>query len=511
MKVVMLMAAAMAAFTSVPAGQTLEYATPESQGVESAAIVRWLDACDREFGGSSAGAIHGFVIVRHGKIVAEGSFSPFNTLENTHALYSHSKSFTSTAIGFLVDDGKLDLDERVVALFPEEAPSAPSENLRQLRVRDLLTMNMGASFTDAERKDAAKSWVRNLLGNEFERPCGTIFKYDSGATYLLSAIVEKKSGMKLMDFLNGRLFSKLGIKRAWSTTSPEGIACGGWGMNMTTRELALFGQFYLQKGRWGGEQLLSEEWVTLATSRQTWSNGITVQAQTIGSGSDWQQGYGFQFWRCRPHGAYRADGANGQYTIVLPDQDAVVSIHAGLGNMQKEIDLVWNYLLPGMKPVPLVEDPAAKRALDQRLASLAIPPVKGVKAGAEKYVGFSYPFEANPRGYQGVRLDCENGVWLLKFNARAGEVTMPLGFGEWLRSEIRVDPEKDEGLAKIIGTHPVAASAAVEPNGELKVVVRLLDSPQRLEFIFSEKNGRPGVNGAVIGIGGSKFAGQAAP
>ena len=119
--------------------------TPESQGVSSRAILSWIDACEKELD-----AVHGFVLRRHGKVIAEGSWAPYDTLNRTHMLYSHSKSFTSTAVGFLVDEGKVDLDERVLALFPDKAPANPSENLRQLRVRDLLTMNVGAKHTDAE-------------------------------------------------------------------------------------------------------------------------------------------------------------------------------------------------------------------------------------------------------------------------------------------------------------------------------------------------------------------------
>ena len=288
-------------------------ATPESQGVSSRAILSWIEACEETAAtnGFRHGFLHGFVIVRHGKVVAEGSWRPHDTLNEPHMLYSHSKSFTSTAVGFLVDDGRLDLDERVVDLLPESLPGTLSDNLRQLRVRDLLTMNMGADRTDAERDDTAGDWVKAILANGFQHAPGTRFKYDSAATHLLAAIVERRSGKRLMDFLRERLFVPLGMASPWSTTSPTGIACGGWGMNMTTRDIAVFGQFLLQKGVWKGQRLLSEDWISLATSKQTRSKEIVVGAKTIGSGDDWAQGYGFQFWRGQ-HGAFRADGASGQ-------------------------------------------------------------------------------------------------------------------------------------------------------------------------------------------------------
>ena len=199
----------------------LDRATPESQGVPSAAIVRWIDACEREIGPHHS--LHGFVILRHGKVIAEGTWAPYDTLNRPHMLYSHSKSFTSTAIGFLVDDGKLDLDARVLSFFPDKAPANPSDNLKALRVRDLLTMNVGASFSDAERKDINGDWVKAFLANDIEKEPGTVFKYDSCATHMLAAIVERVSGMKLMDFLKARLFDPLGMTSPWSTVSPTGI------------------------------------------------------------------------------------------------------------------------------------------------------------------------------------------------------------------------------------------------------------------------------------------------
>ena len=222
----MAFAAAISA-TAVAFGE-MEPATPESQGIRSKGIMEWIDACEQTFDGKSLGRIHGFVIVRHGKTVAEGSWKPFDTLNETHMLYSHSKSFTSSAIGFLVDDGKLDLDDRVADIFPDLAPTNRSENLEALRVRDLLTMNVGAERVDPERKDISGNWVKLFLENAVERQPGRVFKYDSCATYMLAAIVERKTGRGLMDFLGERMFAPIGITKAWSTTSPQGIACGGW-------------------------------------------------------------------------------------------------------------------------------------------------------------------------------------------------------------------------------------------------------------------------------------------
>ncbi len=446
-----------------------EVASPESQGVSSKAILNWIEACEADSAANRLkGYLHGFVIVRHGRTIAEGTWAPQNTLEKPHMLYSHSKSFTSTAMGFLVDDGKIDLDRRVVSFFPDELPANPSENLRQIRVRDLLTMNLGADRTDAERDDIKGDWVKALLHNKIDRAPGTGFKYDSGATHLLAAIVEKVSGKPLMEFLKERLFDPLGMTSPWSTVSPTGIACGGWGMNMTTRDMARFGQFLLQEGRWNGRQLLSREWVRLATARQTWSGGIVVQSQTIGSGNDWNQGYGFQFWRCR-HGTYRADGAAGQLTVVFPEQDAVVSINAGLGDMQRELDLIWEHLLPAFGTGVMAEDKAALATLRAKCASLALP--------------LEDCHESVFEGFDKSSVEAVPGGWVLTLNGRK----LNVGGGKWAVTSWMFDETNVEPLFENYGTHDIAATGRLLPDGSLSVTWQFLGGIRHGRFTTVEK------------------------
>ena len=456
----------------------MEYATPESQGVDSQAILNWIDACEKTFDGVKEGRIHGFVIVRHGKTIAEGSWKPFDTLNETHMLYSHSKSFTSSAVGFLVDEGKIDLDERIVDIFPNELPANPSDNLRQLRVRDLLTMNVG-------KKDhllrGGGDWAREFLSKDFEKKPGTGFRYDSDATYMLAAIVEKRTGRKLMDFLKERMFDKIGISSAWTTTSPQGIACGGWGMNMTTREIARFGQLYLQQGKWGGEYVLTPSWVALATTRHTWSGWGNIGVKALGEGSDWEQGYGFQFWRCR-HGAYRADGASGQLTVVLPECDMVVSINAGLRDMQKELALIWDNLLPGAKDAPLVAGEALA-CLRRRIDALAIPPVAGTDKGLDAFLGHHKRFKQNSRGIRSFQLfnHTADGI-MCQLELPAGRQRLPVGIGEWKHGEIGFDVESYEGLGMYIGRQRTAASCAVDEKGVFHLHIFFTNTPGHINL-----------------------------
>lgn len=480
----------------------LEYATPESQGIDSQAILDWINACERKFDGVNEGRLHGFVIVRHGKIVAEGSWKPFDTLNETHMLYSHSKSFTSSAIGFLVDDGLLDLDERVIDIFKEEVPENISENLRQLRIRDLLTMNVG-------KKDhlvrGGGDWIKDFLSRDFERCPGTGFKYDSDATYMLAAIVERKTGRKMMDILRERMFDKIGIKKAWTTYCPKGIPCGGWGMNMTTREMARFGQLYLQRGYWEGKNILSPDWVSLATTRHTWSGWRNVGVKALGEGTDWEQGYGFQFWRCR-HGGYRADGAYGQLTVVMPEQDMVVSVNAGLSNMGEELAQVWNFLLPAAKDKPLPEGEALSK-LRKRIAGLAIPP-RG-NAGEGRFKGGDYKFMENKRGFKSIAFKPRtDGGYDITLVTRAGEQNFTAGCGKWNKGSIRIEQESYESIGAYIGEHPVAASCGLDADGTFRMRAYLTGDTGHID-ISVDKAGK--VSGEFWAMNGCKLTGSLLP
>lgn len=461
----------------------MEYATPESQGVDSRAISRFIDHCNRE-----VKFMHSFVLVRHGKIIAEGAWKPF-TFDRAHILYSHSKSFISTAIGMLVDDGVLDLDDRVVDLLPEFVKKEHPAQLERVRVRDLLTMNYGSDQDHRLRSDVSANWREIALGKEFVREPGRGFRYDSDATFLLAAIVEKKCGKKLMDFLGERLFDVIGTKKAWTTTSPEGIACGGWGMYMTTREIAAFGQLLLQNGRWGDRQALSSRWIKQATSFQTYSKAWKVLNNFYDG--DWNCGYGFQFWQCR-HGAYRADGAHGQYTIVMPDEDAVLSINASTRTMQHCLDLVWEVLKKGFASEPLPENDDARGELAKKLEALSLPVVEGaadsVKCGASLIKNHKIEGDSNWMKLSNAALSKNEGGWKLEFDCAAGRQTVDVGYNEWRLGEMKLRNETYEGLGMIVGVHPVAASGAWISDTVFRVLIHLVDGTDRVILTFDFTN-----------------------
>jgi CubicO group peptidase (beta-lactamase class C family) len=339
------------------ATQHLPRGTPESQGVSSEVIRDFVETADQK-----VREMHSFMLVRHGHVVAECWWKP-EAPDKPHVLHSLSKSFTSTAVGLAVAEGKLSIDDPVLKFFPDDAPADPSQNLKAMRVRDLLTMTSGhqveTKFTNSE------PWVKTFLAHPVPHKPGTHFQYNTPGSHMLSAIVRQVTGQTVLDYLKPRLFDPLGIENPEWGTSPQGNTLGGWGLKICTEDIAKFGQLYLQKGKWNGKQLIAAAWVEQATSKQV-SNGSDPS-------KDWDQGYGFQFWRCR-HGAFRGDGANGQFCIVIPDQDAVIAITADTRDMQAELNVIWDKLLPAFHPKKLPANKTEYEKLQQTLTNLTVRP-----------------------------------------------------------------------------------------------------------------------------------------
>ncbi len=348
---------------SQAASMPLPRSSPEAQGVSSQVLCDFVDAADK------INTLHSFMIVRHGHVIGEGWWSPA-VADKPHVLHSLTKSFNSTAVGLAITDGKLRLEDPVLKFFPNEAPSDPSDNLKAMTVRDLLTMSCGH---DTEPKSAVpgEPSVKQFLAHPVAHKPGTHFQYNSMGSYMLSAIVTKVTGQTELEYLKPRLFEPLGVENPAWAISPEGHSIGGSGLFLRTEDIAKFGQLYLQKGTWDGKQLVPQNWIAQATSKQV-PNDLESHTKI---GVDWRQGYGFQFWRCT-HNAFRGDGAAGQLCVVMPDQDAVVAITADTGNMQGELNVIWEILWPAFQTHALPNDAAAHEKLKQRVAKLEAHPVK---------------------------------------------------------------------------------------------------------------------------------------
>ena len=408
-------------------GTALPRSAPESQGISPQAILAFVEKADTD-----VDALHSLMIVRHGHVVAEGWWSPYDA-KTPHVLYSLSKSFASTAAGLAIAEGKLSLDDEVLKMFPDEAPPEPSVNLRAMRLRDLLRMSTGNQSEAALWRDDPASptrndtWTKKFLAHPVPFKPGTHFLYNSPGTYMVSAMVQKATGQTVLDYLRPRLFDPLGFESPFWVASPQGISAGAWGLLARTEEIARFGQLYLQRGKWNGRQLVPAAWVDEATARQT-ANGSSPS-------SDWDQGYGYQFWRSR-HDSYRGDGAFGQYCLVLPGLDAVVVITSGVRDMQRVMNLVWDMLLPAMKAAPVPDDSAGRQKLAARLAGLTLRPASGFATSplASSVSRKWYAFPENDRGLQAAALDFDGASPALLVRTGAGETRTEVGLGTWVKS-----------------------------------------------------------------------------
>jgi CubicO group peptidase (beta-lactamase class C family)/predicted glycoside hydrolase/deacetylase ChbG (UPF0249 family) len=347
---------------------SLPRSTPGAEGVQADSVLSFIAAANK-----SGIEFHSFMLVRHGKVVAETWWDPYKA-DIKHTMYSCSKSFTATAIGFAVSEGKIKVSDKVISFFPESLPTTVSPYLADLEIRDLLSMSVGHE-KEPSYISASDDWVKGFLAVPIKYEPGTKFLYNSPATYMLSAIIQKVTGQKTIDYLQPRLFGPLGIENIDWETDPKGINVGGWGLRLKTEDMAKFGQLFLQKGMWKGKQILPAAWVEEASTMKIMQNPDATKSQM--ESNEWVQGYAYQMWRCR-YNAYRADGANGQYIIILPEKDAVVVLTAESANMQAEINLVWKHILPAMETQKLNIAKNTQTNLKNTLVSQALKPTTNI-------------------------------------------------------------------------------------------------------------------------------------
>ncbi len=340
-----------------------ERVSPESVGISSAGIARFLDSLE-----SGYTEMHGLMIMRHGKICAEGWWAPYAPGLH-HMCASLTKTYMGTAIGIAIGEGLLKLDDRLVDIFPEYMPEHPSEWFDELTVRQVLTMGTGMTgFPSMEG-----NWVKNFIAQPLTYRPGTAYFYNSVGSTFLGKIILKLTGKDVFTYLGEKLFDKIGIDK-WNVdhgVAPEGQDMWAWRTVSTTEDNLRLMKLYADGGVWNGERILPEDYVKLATTNQ---NDTASEEKVNPGASDNYVGYGYQMWMCRWPGAYRADGAAGQFSIVIPDKDMIVSINENaFRGAQKTLDNVWDFLRDAVKDEPLPEDAEACAELRRRMRALAIP------------------------------------------------------------------------------------------------------------------------------------------
>jgi hypothetical protein len=454
---------------------SLPRSIPESEGVSSQGIIDFLDAA-----GMSRHEFHSIMFIRHGKVIAEGWWNPYKS-DLKHTLYSTSKSFTATAIGFAVCEKKLSVNDKVISFFQNELPDTVSQFLSDMTIRDLLSMSAGQDPDPTFKTVVNESnWVKAFLSIPVVYEPGTKFLYNTLATYMLSAIVQKVTGEKVIDFLRPRLFEPLAINGMDWEVDPKGINTGGWGLRLKTEDMAKFGQLFLQKGRWNGKQVIPSEWIDEASTKKIDQNPDAEQAAK--DSSDWLQGYCYQMWRCR-NNAFRADGAYGQFIIVLPEKDAVIAITAETADMQDEINLVWKYLLPAIKTEKLPENQALALTLKNRLSSLALPlPVSGnATEAAFRLSGKTFVLEPNDNHIGSMNFAFTDSVCKVSLVTDSSPHNLNFGSGKWMTGETTmIGPNLLlHAKAHFVGlpASKIAGSFGWKDGETLELVLRYVESP----------------------------------
>ena len=317
---------------------SFERISPASAGVREDAIRSFLSAAAEE-----NIDLHSVMLLRHDKVCFE-QWWPGHGPDEFHDMWSFSKSLTSTAVGFAVQENALTLSDHLVDLFPDKLPEQVSDNRQKATIRDLLTMSCGHE-TEPDCRNAP-DWIRSFLTHEFKYAPGTMFQYNTMGTNMLCAALRRRTGKNLTEYLRPRLLDPIGIEETqmW-LTMPDGTEFGGAGYRLRTEDMAKFMQFVANGGSWQGQQLLNSEWFRMATTKQI----ETANPVYHPDNPDWSLGYCFQYWRCQPEDVYRADGMYGQFGIVMPHQDAILIITEKTEKTQLVLNLVWTHLLPGIE------------------------------------------------------------------------------------------------------------------------------------------------------------------
>lgn len=331
--------------------QAFVRATPESQGISSdlfAALLRELDA-------SKDTEMHHFMALRHGKVICECNFAPYPK-GMWHITHSMCKSITGMAIGMLIEEEKLKLDENIYDIFPDHINAFSKIFRPVITVENLLTMTSGVTFNESGIV-SGNDWLGSFLNASVNGKPGTEFQYNSLNTYVLSAIVTKRTGETLSEYLTPRLFGPLGITKYYWETCPKGITKGGWGLFLCAEDMAKLGQLYLQRGKWNGQQLVSEYWIEISTARH-----LKTQNDTYG--------YGYQLWMEQRPGSFEYNGMLGQNVIIYPDMDMVLVTNAGNKEMFQDcimLNIIRKYFPVNYHPADVLPENPLSYSLLKRL------------------------------------------------------------------------------------------------------------------------------------------------
>lgn len=411
----------------------LEQCVPEKQNVDSKAIERMFDYWDK-----MNTHVHSCAIMRGGKLISLCAWEPYK-VDSLHMLNSMSKTFTSIGVMYAMQEGLIDEEDYVISFFPEVCSEVKiCENMKKMKVKHLLTMTTGHYPDNADFIINDSDPVKMFLSSDVLLEPGTKYVYNTGATYMISLIISKVTGMSLSEYLVPRLFEPLGIENIFWESDSDGNSYGGFGLNIDILSAAKTGQFLLNRGSVDGRQLLSPELIDRATSAlvstadmegQAWLDELRECKEW--QPSDWDCGYGWQIWRCVYKGAYRADGAFGQYCVIVPEHDLVVAVFSGSECSQYLLKGIWDCLIPGIDccEANIGDSSVLKKRKSEFMSGSSVPE----EQETDSLFGGVYSVPDNPLGIKSIRLV---SYGLTEFEGCRGSYEVKSGYNEWIYNDL---------------------------------------------------------------------------
>ncbi len=396
--------------------------TPEEQGVPSETIAKFFQKVEEK-----GYDVHGLMMLRHGKVIVEHWWAPYGP-EYQHAMYSATKTFTGTAIGFAVQEGLLNIEDKVISFFPDLVPDTISPELAELSVKHLLTMSVGHAST--RYAGSGLSQVRSFLAAPFQYEPGTSFAYNITASHMLSHILTKVSGMTIYEYLKPRLLDPLGIENIVWEMDNDGINMGNGGTHMKTSDMAKMGLFLINKGKWNGKKLLDPAWIEAATTPHIFEHTDWTKEQIDNATDDGAQGYGYQIWMGRKN-SYRAIGGQNQLIMVIPEYDFILVCHSQIGDEAGFNSLIYD-MLPSMSDEKLKANNSFN--LKEEIAGYEIKrPFEGQSKNKVTMGTRRFEMDENTAGIKNVlfRFDASGNCYIT-FITPSAVHNIPFGLDSWL-------------------------------------------------------------------------------
>ncbi len=435
----------------------LKRSTPEEQGVNAAGILAFLQSLESE---DISSELHSFMMIRHGHVIAEAWAAPYGP-KHIHHLYSLSKSFTSTAIGLAISEGLLSEEDYIKDLFDDYLKEPYEANMELLQVKHLLSMSGGQEY-DIFMNDAIdqkRDWAEVFLNTPITHEPGSVFAYNTGSTYMLSLILEKVAGEKLEVYLGKRLFNPLGFSERRWLTCPLKHNTGGYGLYLTTEDIAKFGLCYLNDGVFEDKQIIPSEWVQKATSVII-PNGNGIDEKD----SDWNQGYGYQFWRSM-HNSYRGDGAFGQFCLCLPEQDVVIVMTSGYNDMGNELQKVWQHILPAIDD-GVIDQSEDQKTLKTYIESMAAPyPISHTESKDVKEK--RYILDQKYYSFDRIGFEIKGNKGVFKFFSLKSRIQIPFGMDHYEKGSFTLERAREA----------IVSRGAWTSDNEFSIYVRYINTP----------------------------------